>query len=195
MLKTSLSLQNELAAYASPRAKITQLIKSGKIIQVRRGLYTDEAGISPYSLAPLIYGPSYISFQTALAFYGLIPERVYLVTSAVFRKNKNKFFETPLGGFRYLCVPEQVYPYGITMQEEGGYQYLLASPEKALCDAVYKISDIRSVSDMDDLLIEDWRMERDELLALDSDFIQWLAPRYRRRSLAMLARWFKGGEE
>jgi len=195
MIKTSLSLQNDLRAYASPRAKITQLIKAGSIIQIRRGLYTDESGISPYVLAPLIYGPSYISFQTALAFYGLIPEQVYLVMSAAFRKNKNKYFETPFGPYRYFYLPEQVYPYGITLCREGTYRYLVAGREKALCDAVYKVRDIRTVSDIDDLLIDDWRMERDDLRSLDGDFIRWLAPRYRKQSLAALARWFAGREE
>ncbi|GHV95999.1 hypothetical protein AGMMS50293_23190 [Spirochaetia bacterium] len=40
------------------------------------------------------------------------------------------------------------------------------------------------------LLLEDWRMEKEELLKLDGEFIRWIAPRYRRKSLLALAAWF-----
>src|SRR5436190_9717139 len=75
-----------LSNYASPRDKITAWLKSGDLIRVKKGLYVfgKDVALTPFShevLANLIYGPSAISLSYALAFYGLIPERVTTVTS------------------------------------------------------------------------------------------------------------------
>ncbi|HOD00665.1 MAG TPA: hypothetical protein PKH54_12020, partial [Myxococcota bacterium] len=80
MLKTHLALMDELKDYASPRAKLTRMLKSGSIVQLRRGLFVDDVSISPRVVAPVLYGPSYISFEYVLATAGLIPERVAAVT-------------------------------------------------------------------------------------------------------------------
>jgi hypothetical protein len=183
----------ELKSYASPKARLTRLLKAGKLIQVRRGLFVDDPSISRRALASLIYGPSYLSFEYALAAAGLIPERVEVVTSACFNKNRNKAFHTPLGEFQYFYLPNSVYPYGLRLEEDNGMSYLIASPEKALCDAVYKVPATITVEAMELLLIEDWRMERESLLNLDKDFILWIAPMYRRKSLLALAAWLKKG--
>ncbi|MBW1855256.1 MAG: hypothetical protein JRJ00_11360 [Deltaproteobacteria bacterium] len=75
-----------LEVYARPRDKISDLLKKGIIIRVKKGLYIfgEEYRKIPYSmeiLANLIYGPSYISLDYALQYYGLIPERIEAVTS------------------------------------------------------------------------------------------------------------------
>jgi hypothetical protein len=194
VIKTHLALMDELKTYASPKARLTRLIKSGELVQIRRGLFTDDAAVPRRAVAPVLYGPSYISFQYALAAAGLIPERAEVITSASFRKNKDKVFRTPVGEYRYFYLPAAVYPYGIRMAEDGGMSYLIASAEKALCDSVYKIPSVTGAADMDALLIEDWRMEREELIKLDREFITWIAPMYRRKSLLALAEWF-GREE
>lgn len=181
----------ELKDYAAPKARLTRLLKSGELIQVRRGLFVDSPSVSRRVLASALYGPSYISFEYALSVAGLIPERVEIVTSACFHKNRDKVFRTPLGEFRYFYLPDAVYPYGIRLEEDDGMSYLIASSEKALCDAVYKVPSITSVSGMGRLLLEDWRMERDDLLKLDQTFIKWIAPMYRRKSLAALTAWFR----
>jgi hypothetical protein len=181
---------DELKGYASPKARLTRLLKSGALIQLRRGLFTDDPAISKRVLAAALYGPSYISFEYVLAAAALIPERVTVVRSASFNKNKDKVFRTPLGEYRYLYLPPAVYPYGITAEEENGCSYLIATPEKALCDMVYKVTGIASVKAMNELLLEDWRVDRDGLIGLDWDFIRWIAPRYRRKSVIALSAWF-----
>ncbi|AEJ20777.1 type IV toxin-antitoxin system AbiEi family antitoxin domain-containing protein [Gracilinema caldarium] len=191
MILNSLSVMDSLKKYASPKARLTRLLKTGKLIQIRRGLYVDERTISPRVLAPLIYGPSYISFQYALAFHGLIPEKVEIVTSASFNKNKNKIYRTPLGEYRYYYVPTTVYSYGISLIDENGYTFLLASAEKALCDALYRITSITKVSDLETVLFEDWRMEPEDIESLDTDFIMMITPRYGRRSLLFFREWFQ----
>jgi phage terminase large subunit-like protein len=189
LIKNHAAVMNELSGYASPRARITRLLRAGKLIPLRRGLYVDNPSTSRRCIAPVLYGPSYISFQYALAAAALIPDRVTVVTSASFNKNKDKVFRTPLGEFRYYYLPPSVYPYGITMEEEDGMSYLIASPEKALCDMVYKTPAVTTFAGMNALLLEDWRMDRDELCKLDRDFIRWIAPMYRRKSLQALAAW------
>lgn len=190
MIITSLELKEQVKQYASPRSRISRLIKNKEIIQIRRGLYVDNTGVSKTALAPLIYGPSYISFQWALSHYGLIPEEVKVLTSASFNKNKNKTYKTPLGEFHYYYIPNKIYPYGLRMMQTENYSYLIASPEKALCDSVYKISYAINTNDMNMLLLDSWRMEKEDLLKLDKDFIQWIAPLYGKKSLLALAKWF-----
>lgn len=85
--------------YKQPHIKLKQMVKKGELVKVVRGLYEDDKNTSPHLLAAAIYGPSYISFEYALSRYGLIPELVQTVTSATFKKGKNKTYETPFGTF------------------------------------------------------------------------------------------------
>ena len=99
--------------------------------------------------------PSYVSFHSALAWHGLIPERVEGIYSASYGKNRDKEFFTPLGEYRYLYLPLAAYPHGLLLEEEEGYRFLIASREKALCDALYKVGALSSIEDIEQLL---WRI-------------------------------------
>lgn len=189
MIQTHQMVMEQLASYASPKAKVTRMVADGDLLRIRRGLYITDSAIPRRALAPIIYGPSYISFQSALAYYGLIPERVETVDSASFGKNRNKMYNTPLGTYRYLYLPSAVYPYGLDLVEEDGYQYLIATREKAICDAVYKSGKLESDSDAAALLIDDWRIAEEDLRTLNHGFISSLAPRYGRKSVAVCAAW------
>ena len=75
------ALMSTLSGYANPRDKVTSLLRRGVIVRVKKGLHVfgDADRRRPYSrelLANLIYGPSFVSLDYALAFHGLIPERV-----------------------------------------------------------------------------------------------------------------------
>jgi predicted transcriptional regulator of viral defense system len=66
--------------------KAKRLEQSGEIVRLKKGLYmvspaVSRREVSPFLLANHIYGPSYVSMQTALRYYGLIPEAVYAVQS------------------------------------------------------------------------------------------------------------------
>jgi predicted transcriptional regulator of viral defense system len=75
MIKDSLAIMDTLNDFASPKSKLTRMIRAGEWIQIRRGLYiSQDDKTSPYLLAPMIYGPSYLSFEFALSYHGLIPE-------------------------------------------------------------------------------------------------------------------------
>jgi len=189
----TLSLKEELKTYASPRSKLTTMIQSGEIVQVRRGLYL-RGGITGYSvktLANKIYGPSYLSFEYALSVYEMIPERVKNPTSAVFRKNKRKAYTTPFGVYTYQTIPAAVYYKGIRRHEEGGNPFLIAAREKALLDTLYTHRSITSRTGMLRLLREDLRIDPESLASLDRPLVRELAPCYGKKITCIFSDWLR----
>lgn len=193
MLKTHLQLIAELDRYNSPKAKITRMIKANEIIQLKRGIFleSDDDKYSLFSLSSVIYGPSYVSFQSAMSYYGLIPEKVPSVTCASYNKNKAKKFHTPVGDFYYYYIPVRAFPYDNLIQEENGQNYIIASPEKALCDSLYKISEIDTLHQLEELLFEDWRIELADLKNLDYLSLQFLLPLYECSICHLFISWLK----
>ena len=180
MIKAGIGLMEELKAYSSPKSKITRLIRSGELIQLRRGLFFDttESEYSTKVISGLLYGPSYVSFETALAYYSLIPEMVTIITCAAYNKNKNKVYNTELGSFHYYHIPNAVYPLGLNQRQESGYNFLIATPEKAILDMLYRQAN--KETDIYSYLIESMRMNFEDLSKLDSKVVSVLAPLYKR---------------
>jgi predicted transcriptional regulator of viral defense system len=120
---------------------IKRAMSAGEILKIRRGLYClapefQKKPISVYGLAQRIYGPSYISMETALSYHGWIPEKVYACTCASFGNSKD--FETPLGVFSYKRVPQHTFFHGVERcGDENGNVIFMASPAKALVDYLY----------------------------------------------------------
>jgi len=139
-----------LQGVSDVRGKIARMLKSGELMQLRRGLYASRRNFDPRCLAGPIYGPSYISFETALAWHGMIPEAVTEVLSATTRRPAN--FESGFGRFRYYQIPEAVYPVGIQRITESDLPFLLASPTKALCDRIAREPRFRSMIDVSEWL-------------------------------------------
>lgn len=108
----------------------------------------------------------------------MIPERVSLVTSAVYGKNKNRLFNTPFGDFAYYYLPSNVYPYEVVRETENRQAYLIATAEKALCDSLYKARGITTENVLVSLLFDNWRIERDRISEMDSKSLNFLAPLY-----------------
>ena len=157
--------QNLMSNYKFPRNKVSALEKRGQIIRLKKGLYVVSDKISRKTLsreliANHLYGPSYISFETALSFYGLIPERVFTVRSATFKRAIR--FENAVGNFEYVTIPKKYYSIGISQQTvDNEYAYLLATPEKALCDLILATPNLRlqSVKAMQVYLEENLRID------------------------------------
>lgn len=120
---------------------IKRAMSAGEILNIRRGLYClapefQKKPVTVYSLAQRIYGPSYISMETALSYHGWIPEAVYACTCASFGNSKE--FETPLGVFSYKRVPQHTFFLGVERcNEKKGTVFFMASPAKALVDYLY----------------------------------------------------------
>ena len=179
-------LKDALAAYANPRMKISRMLASGALIPLRRGLYLRDRTVDPQALASAIHGPSYVSFESALAWHGLIPERVEEITSATPKRPVR--FETPVGRYRYRHVPARVFSIGIERVEDSLLPWLVASPTKALCDTVALEASIRSQKDVRAWL-EGMRIE--EVPALDLEQLASCAANYGRPSVRHLARFFQ----
>jgi len=171
-------LRNLMGDYAFPRNKVSALEKRGTIIRLKKGLYvvSDKISRKPLSrelMANHLYGPSYISFETALAFYGLIPERVFAVRSATFKRAKR--FENIVGNFDYITVPQKYYSIGIRQQTvDNEYTYLIAAPEKALCDVIVATPNLRlqSVKAMRIYLEDDLRVDFSVVQDIDNEIIK-----------------------
>lgn len=111
--------------------------------------------------ANLIYSPSYISLQTALSWYNMIPEMISSTTSVTTRKT-NKF-STPLGNFDYHRIKPELFGFGYSLENMNVYgsennknrKIMVASPQKALLDFFYINNFYSSEKDMEDLRLND----------------------------------------
>jgi len=178
-----LRVQEGLGDISDKRGKIARMIHAGELLRLRRGLYATQRELNPYCLAASIYGPSYISFETALSFHGLIPEAVYEITSATLKRSRE--FENVFGRFRYRTIPKKVYPIGIERITEAGLPFLIASPTKALCDRISLEPRMRSMSD-----VRQWArlMRLDEETELDPAILAACSEGYRRPAVRLLRR-------
>jgi len=149
--------------------KIVQLKNKGILTALKSGLYLynpvyNEALVSKEIIANLLLGPSYISFDYALWYHGLIPESVQTIQSATTKRSKSYF--TPLGVFSYKQIKKELYNIALEIHDSKGGNFIIASKEKALCDKVYYTKDIpiRSKSAMFAFLEDDLRIDLDELV-------------------------------
>lgn len=186
MIKTTAMIISELKDYASPADKLMRMVKKGQYIPIVKGLYATKISIPGYLLAGVIYGPSYLSFEFALSYHGLIPERVFSFTSATFDKKKKKSYKTRFGVFTYRDIPTVVYPYGLILKTEDKYSYIIASPEKALCDQLYKMKPVGNYAELETLLFEDLRIGEYEIKNLNIDDFKLLAAKYRNTNIKRL---------
>lgn len=184
-------LESELKQYASPRDKISRMVKEDKLFPIVKGLYETDKSTSGYLLAEAIYAPSYLSFEFALAFYGLIPEAVYVFTSATFEKKKKKIYETSFGTFSFRDIPSDAYTYGVNIVKENEYWYKIATIEKAVCDQLYKTKTISNYNELEKLLFDDLRFDRELIKDLNVEDIIELAPKYRNVNVRKFSLWLK----
>ncbi len=160
--------------------KANNLQKAGKIIRLKKGLYIlspEESGetLSNELIANHIYGPSYISLQTALRYYGLIPETVYTTQSMTIKRSRS--FTNDIGVFTYTSCPHDYFTIGIRQAIVNSNTILIASPEKALCDTLCYTHNlnIRYKKELSVLLEEDWRFDMDALRQMNTSIIEQCA--------------------
>lgn len=146
-------------------------MKSGEIQGVVPGIYVTapefrKRPVSMEVLANKIFGPSYVSFEYVLAHAGLIPEAVQGITSATPKRNRD--FDTHLGRFSYRHLPLAFYSFGWTQETlTDGSGFLIATPEKALLDLLYRSGSVRSLKALETRLFEDFRLEVDSFRTFD----------------------------
>ncbi|MBI5699922.1 hypothetical protein HZC35_06465 [Candidatus Saganbacteria bacterium] len=122
------------------RNQLSRWKKQGLLLELKRGLYTlgkseMQTPLSKEVAAASIYQPSYISLESALSSYKMIPEKVTRVTSVSTRKTRT--FTNQEGGFVYRHIKTPLYFGFMAKKDESGYPYFIAEPEKALLDYLY----------------------------------------------------------
>jgi hypothetical protein len=182
-----------LSDYQSPNDKISELLKSKELLSIRRGLYItgskmDLPSPEPFLIANHLRGPSYVSLESALSYWNMIPERAYEISSVTIKTSK--LYNTPVGRFRYQQLKTPYYSYGIKNIEYSPKQtMLIASPEKALCDKVVLTPKIylRSSKQTREFLMEDLRIDSEVLKTLDTEVMElWIKNAPKKSSLKML---------
>lgn len=118
------------------RVQLHRWIKRGRLLPLRRGMYTladryRRQELSPLFVANEIYRPSYLSGLWVLSFFGLIPEMVTTYTSVTPRVPRS--FNNHFGAYRYSHVKQGLF-FGFGRKEVQGNQIWMADPEKALLD-------------------------------------------------------------
>ena len=193
MILTSCMIQDRLRDYSNAPCKMGRLVRDGKYHRIIRGLYETDLDTPGEYLAQSIYSPSYLSFEFALARWGLIPETVFSFTSATAGKRRSKTYSTSFGTFTYRDIPEKAFPYGIRYIETDRGGYWIAGPEKALCDKVYSLHPVHSLKAMRDLLFEDLRIDEDLFCETDQALLDDLSERYGSTNVRLLRRVREGG--
>ncbi len=189
MIKTINMLYEEFKDYKNFYNKIELEEKKGNLIKIKRGLYETNINREPFALANIIVSPSYISFETALAYYNLIPEAVCIVKSATFKKNKKKEIRNRFSLYTYQDINPNAYPYGIDVIEIDGENVKIASKEKALLDTISIISPRNNLKEIEDLLFEDLRINENIFDTLDMKSLMEMCDLYCSKSLKLLKKY------
>ena len=184
-----------LKDYKRPNDKINELISKGELTSLKNGLYIPGprlkiTGPEPFLIANHLRGPSYVSMESALSHWGLIPERVYETSSVTIKTAKT--YKTPVGRFSYFHAPLPYYSFGIKSVVLTARQVvLIASPEKAICDKIIMTSGVllRSAKQTKEFLIDDLRIDEDLLRRLDwREIGTWESDAPKRNSIGMLVK-------
>ncbi len=190
-------LINMLQDYKRPNDKIHELISKKILLPIKKGLYVTGTTIG-YNQVPkelianLLYGPSYVSLDYALAHYNIIPERVVKISSVCNKPSKT--ITNNLGTFIYKHIPIPYYSYGISEYNNSFISSLMASHEKAVSDKLVCTNGInpRSVKETIDLLVNNWRMDEDALKQLNVKQISsWIKKAPKKTALQFLLKAIK----
>ena len=162
-----ISLIHSMLDNKSENAKkslLKRACQKGDLIRVRKGLYLvgenkRRGHYNSFVIANFMVGPSYISLESALSFYGLIPEAVYTTTSVTIKVGSE--VKTPVGQYSFSYLKIDYFNFGFYQIKDGEHKYLMATPLKALVDyIVLKKKKYKSVKEVE----EDLRFDFDEFL-------------------------------
>jgi len=159
------------------RRRLNEWQDKGYIKKVIRGYYIFSDLILEehmlFCIANRIYSPSYVSFEMALSYYGLIPESVYAITSAATRRTYT--FKTKIAKFIYRTIkPDAFFGYSIVVHKEKSFK--IATIEKAILDYLYINPSIKSKNDFTSLRINKElflsKVDKNKLLGFLDKFCQ-----------------------
>jgi hypothetical protein len=149
---------------------IDRALKAGEILRLKRGIYVlapeyRKTEPPPWTVAALLLSPSHVSLETALSYYGLIPEAVYQVASVCTQRSRT--FNTPLGVYSYHCVPTTAPKAGVeVVAAPAPFWASVATPLRAIADMVYLNRTVTWSGDGADYLLGSLRIEEQDLRGL-----------------------------
>lgn len=167
-------LMDYLREYKNPNDKIKRMINNGDILKLKKGLYISaKSNTHLFTVANLLYAPSYISMESALSHWGLIPEKVSNITSITNKRKKE--FHNQTGHFYYNSINSNNLHLGIVHDSQN--RFLIANPTKAICDYL-KIKKIKC-DKIIEFLESNLRIDVDEITQLNKDLILQLGTDYK----------------
>ncbi len=148
-----------LTGQASPagiRRQLDRWVKAGKLDTLRRGVYRVKApygqGQHPFAIAMHLRKASYVSLQSALAYYGMIPEHTPVTTSVT--TSRPEHLDTPAGRFDFRHLKKDLFFGYVERALTPGQRALIAVPEKALLDLLYLTPGSDSIHYLEELRLE-----------------------------------------
>lgn len=170
----------------SRQALIKRAVHEGFLLRLRNDFYLiqahlKKAPVDAFEIAPLLYGPAYISGESALQHHGWIPEAVAVTTSAT--SNRSKEIQTSIGFFSYSHIPIAAFHMGVSQSK----RRLIADPWKAVADLIYTQKRFwSSVSSF----CEDMRTELDVVEKSDRTLLMYLSDHFPNQRVKKILRNF-----
>jgi hypothetical protein len=154
------------------RTALSRFVKRGSLLELKRGFYAFSEPyrtrpLNPLQLAQVLYAPSYISELWALSWYGVIPEKVILITSVTTRVTRT--FKNTLGEYRYRTIDRRFF-HSWQTEEILSEEVRIATPEKALLDLWYLEKGEWTVARMESMRFEPRIIDAERLYALAQNY-------------------------
>ncbi len=171
---------------ADVRRQLSRWVTSGRLLQIRRGLYAlappyHKVVPHPFLVANRLVRGSYVSLQSALSYHGLIPEGVTSVTCVT--TGRTATFTTPFGRYSYQHINPHML-LGFCLAELGnGQEAFVAVPEKALLDMVHLTSGGDKPAYLRELRLQDLAQLR------PAELLRYASNAKMRRAVDFLLRW------
>lgn len=150
------------------QAQLSRWVKAGRLIKLARGKYVlappyRKVDLPLEHIANRLVYPSYVSMESALAWYDLIPEAVAVVTSVT--TTRPRVLENTLGTFRYRHIRRELF-WGFTAESLHKQEYVIALPEKAILDLLYFRSGAATAEEIQEMRFQNLeRLDEERLLA------------------------------
>lgn len=176
-------------AYGDPQDFLMRITNNKELIRLRRGLYADARYIDHFLIANRLLSPSYVSYETALSHYGMIPERVLTIMSVTTQKNRS--YSTEVGLFEFYAQNLELFASGYRLEAKDDYYIRIATPEKALFDTVSRMKIVARSLKRDDALriaTDELRIEEASLRSLSKKEIKRISLLYHSGAVRQLGK-------
>lgn len=152
------------------------------------------AELPPWAIAERLHTPSYISFDYALGLYRMITRNARSITCASSSVRGECILMYQGCPITYRWIPARVASLGVTQLCSDDPPVSIATPEKALCDLLYRERPVRSYAELEFVMFEILDIDDDEVFTVDADRVATYAEIYRSTTLKVLARYLRHGE-